>query len=163
MTLTRIRTVLTVAGVSFLVSAAAVDLATGRLFDRLTVPWSVSALMAALAVGIVGLAWPVRQYVKGKRRHVDSLRAATILALAKSCTLTGAAMFGLYLGMSLVALDALYSPLAWSRLWQGLAAAAAAAALSAAGRLAEWCCRLPPTDGQDPPAPPAGQTTPSPA
>jgi hypothetical protein len=163
MSLTRIRTVCAVAGVSCLVSAAVVDLSTGRLFERVTVPWSVAALMAVLSVGILGLAWPVRQYVKGKRAHVDPLRAATILALAKSCTLAGAAMFGLYLGMALVALGALHSPLAWSRLWHEWAAAAAAAALCAAGRLAEWCCRLPPTDGHNPPTPPSGQTTPSPA
>ncbi|MDR2381518.1 MAG: DUF3180 domain-containing protein [Bifidobacteriaceae bacterium] len=162
MNLTRFRTIGGIAGVSVLASAVLVDLATGVLFDSVTVPWAVAGLLAVLAVGICALAWPVYQYVKGKRRRVDPLRAASILALAKSCTLAGAGLFGLYLGISVVALGALQSPAAWTRLWQDLAAVLAAVLLTAAGRLAEWFCRLPPEDPKPKGRAPAG-ADPSPA
>jgi hypothetical protein len=148
MNLTRIRTMLAVAGAATVASAVTVDLGTGVLFDRVEVPWAVTVLLVVLSGAILLVAWPVRQYVKGERRRVDPLRAATVLALAKSCTLAGAALAGLYLGAALIALTVLHSPLAWTRLWQELAAAGAAAALSVAGRTAEWFCRLPPEDSE---------------
>ncbi|MDR2454916.1 MAG: DUF3180 domain-containing protein [Bifidobacteriaceae bacterium] len=154
MTLTRISTLATVAAVSTVASAAVVDLAGGVLFERADVPWAVAALLIALAAGILLAAWPVRQYAKGNRRRIDPLRAATILALAKSCSLAGAALLGLYLGMALVEALSLHSALAWTRLWQEAAAALAALALSAAGRIAEWFCRLPPEAGEAAPAGP---------
>jgi hypothetical protein len=127
-------------------SAIVVDLATGVVWRSLTVPWTVAAMLASLAAAITLVAWPVRQYVKGKRRAVDPLRAAMIAALAKACALGGATLAGVYLGIALVAAWSAHSPLAWLRLWQALAASAAAAGLAAAGRLAEWFCQLPPED-----------------
>jgi hypothetical protein len=151
MNLTRIATLAAVAGASTVASVVVVDRATGVLFDSVAVPWTVPALLALLAAGILLAAWPIRQYIKGKRRRIDSLRAATILALAKSCSLAGAALTGLYLGIALVGATALHSAPAWTRLWQGLAAAGAAVVLAVAGRLAEWFCRLPP-EADDPTA-----------
>jgi hypothetical protein len=148
MNLTRIRTILATALVGALAGAAVVDLATGVLFDSVEVPWAVSVLLVSLAAGILVAAWPVRQYVVGKRRRIDPLRAATVLALAKSCTLAGAALGGAYLGVALIVAGELHSPLAWGRLWQDVAAAAAAVLLSVAGRVAEWLCRLPPTESE---------------
>jgi hypothetical protein len=146
MSLTRIKTMLAVGLVAAVASAIVVDLATGRLWQRVNVPWTVPAMLVLAAVAILAAAWPVRQYVRGKRRAIDPLRAANILTLAKACALGGAALAGVYLGIALVAAAALHSPLAWLRLWQDLAAFAAAAALAAAGRVAEWFCRLPPED-----------------
>ncbi|MDR2567295.1 MAG: DUF3180 family protein [Bifidobacteriaceae bacterium] len=146
MSLTRIRTMLAVGLVAAVVSAIVVELATGRLWQHVNVPWTVPLMLAAAAVAIVLAAWPVRQYVKGKRRVIDPLRAANILTLAKACALGGAALAGAYLGVALVATGALHSPLAWQRLWQDLAACVAAVVLAAAGRVAEWFCRLPPED-----------------
>ncbi|MDR1117889.1 MAG: DUF3180 domain-containing protein [Bifidobacteriaceae bacterium] len=160
MNLTRIRTILAVAAGGVAAGAVGVKLAQGALFQQVAVPWAVPVLLVLIAGGILAAAWPVRQYVKGKRRRVDPLRAASILALAKSCTLAGAALAGLYLGMVLIAAGELHSPAAWERLWQELAAAGAAALLSAAGRTAEWFCRLPP---EEPKLPERHATKPSPA
>ncbi|MDR1440856.1 MAG: DUF3180 domain-containing protein [Bifidobacteriaceae bacterium] len=146
MNLTRIWTQLVVAVSAAAVTVIVVDLGTDVLWQRVAVPWTVAGLLAVAAAGILAAAWPVRQYVKGKRRRVDPLRAASVWALAKSCALAGATLAGVYLGFALVAVGELHSPLAWSRLWQDLGAFAAAAALAAAGRVAEGFCRLPPED-----------------
>jgi hypothetical protein len=128
------------------VSAIVVDLASDWIWRRLSVPWTVAAVLALAAVVVVAGAWPVRQYVKGKRRRVDPLRAAAILTLGKACALGGAVLAGFYCGIALVAASVLHSPLAWLRLWQAAAACLAAVALAVAGRLAEWFCQLPPED-----------------
>ncbi|MDR0626163.1 MAG: DUF3180 domain-containing protein [Bifidobacteriaceae bacterium] len=146
MNLTRIRTLLALAITATAVSAAVVDLATGRLWTAVHVPWTVPGALAIVAAAILMAAWPVRQYVKGKRRRVDPIRAATTLVFAKACALSGAVLAGVYLGIALVSATVLHSPLAWTRLWQALAAFAAAAILAVAGRAAEWFCRLPPED-----------------
>jgi hypothetical protein len=146
MSLTRIATLVAIAAGATVVSAVVVDLATGILWKRVVVPWTVAGLLLIAAAAIVIVAWPVRQYVKGKRRSIDPIRAASIWALAKACALAGAALAGVYLGFALVATGALHSPLAWLRFWQELAAAGAAVVLAVAGRLAEGFCRLPPED-----------------
>jgi hypothetical protein len=127
-------------------AAGLADLATEFLVNYIHVPWTVAALLFALAVAILAAAWPVRQYVKGKRRQVDQLRAATVLALAKACTLAGASLAGVYLGLVLVAVLGAHSPAAWTRVALTVAAAAGATALAVSGRVAEWFCRLPPED-----------------
>jgi hypothetical protein len=143
-------------------SAIIVNLAAGVLWPRIGIPWTVTGVLATAAMAILAAAWPIRQYVKGKRRTVDPLRAATILALAKACALGGAALAGVYLAIALVTAGELHSPLAWSRLWQALAAGLAGAGLAAAGRLAEWFCQLPPEDSA-PKNPAAGRPDTSPA
>ncbi|MDR1798744.1 MAG: DUF3180 domain-containing protein [Bifidobacteriaceae bacterium] len=151
-------------GSTALVAAAAswvvVDLGTGHWFDHVQVPWTVPLALAAIAALILVAAWPVRQYVKGKRERIDRLRAATVLALAKACSLTGAALTGVYLGIGLVALRTTGSALLRERVWQAGVATLAALALALAGRLAESFCRLPPEDkGLEE----AGSTRPGPA
>jgi hypothetical protein len=153
---------LVIAVVAAAVGAVAVDLATDRLWRHVDVPWTVPAVLAAAAGAILAAAWPVRQYVRGKRRVIDPLRAANILTLAKACALGGAALAGLYLGIALIAAAQLHSPASWLRLWQDLAAFGAAAGLAAAGRVAEWFCQLPPTDAAAEPSP-LGQPDSTPA
>ncbi|MDR1188887.1 MAG: DUF3180 domain-containing protein, partial [Bifidobacteriaceae bacterium] len=146
MSLTRIRTLVLIGVAATVASAVVIDLATGVLWQRVTVPWTVAGLLLVAAAAILAVAWPVRQYVKGKRRSVDPLRAAAIWALAKACALAGAALAGVYLGAALAGAGELHSALAWLRFWQELAASGAAVVLAVAGRLAEGFCRLPPED-----------------
>ncbi|MDR0366731.1 MAG: DUF3180 domain-containing protein [Bifidobacteriaceae bacterium] len=146
MNLTRLRTIAAVAAASVVVSWVLVDLGKQFVFKYLAVPWSVTGVIVIVSGVILVVAWPIRQYTRGKRRQVDPLRAASILALAKACTLAGAALTGLYLAIALEATGALHSPLAWSRLWQAVAATVAAVILTVAGRVAEWFCRLPPEE-----------------
>jgi hypothetical protein len=148
MNLTRIRTMVALAGASLAVTLLVLRLSRGGSLEFLNVPWSVAGLIAALACGILAAAWPVRQYVKGKRPSFDPLRAASILALAKSCTLAGAALSGPYIGMGLFAIGGLHSAAAWVQFSQEVAAALAAVFLAVAGRIAESFCRLPPNDEQ---------------
>jgi cytochrome bd-type quinol oxidase subunit 2 len=146
MNLTRIRTIGAVTLVSVMVSWILVDLGKRSLLKYLAVPWSVSGVILIVAGAILVAAWPVRQYTRGKRQQVDPLRAASVLALAKACTLAGAALAGLYLAMVLHAAGVLHSPLAWARLWQAAGAAGASVILTVSGRVAEWFCRLPPEE-----------------
>ncbi|MDR1825032.1 MAG: DUF3180 domain-containing protein [Bifidobacteriaceae bacterium] len=168
MGLTRWRTLGSLALAAAVCSWVVVDLGTGRWFDHVDVPWTVAAAMLVIALLILALAWPVHQYVKGKRKEIDHLRAATIYALAKACTLAGAGVAGACLGVVIEDLRVTSSPLARERLWLALAATVAAVALSLAGRLAEWFCRLPPEDKaagprDGAPEPDRGRPTPYPA
>jgi hypothetical protein len=148
MTPTRIRTILAVAIGAAAVSLVGLDLASGLLSSYLVVPWSVTALMLAMAAAILAAAWPVRQYVKGRRRRIDPLRAASVVALAKACALAGAALTGLYLAMAVLSLAERHSLTALAQPWQEIAAVGAAIVLTIAGRVGEWFCRLPPEPGE---------------
>jgi len=143
---TKLSTILLTALVSGVVSWAGLDLATSRLGHFMAVPWTVPALLLIMAGLIVVLGWPVRQYVKGQRRHVDRLRAASVVALGKACTLAGSALTGLYSALTLVVLGQVNAGSPSGRVWPCAAAALAAAVLAAAGRLVEWFCQLPPDD-----------------
>jgi hypothetical protein len=129
-----------VTGVAFWVVT---DLAASQLSGLLTVPWTVPAALGAMAVVILVAGFPVRQYVKGKRRRVDPLRAATILALGKACTLAGSGLTGAYMA---VLIQVLLPAAGRGRAWAAGAAVLAAVAVAAAGRIVEWMCRLPPED-----------------
>ena len=128
------------------VSWVILDLVSSRLGRWTMVPWTIPVLLVTVAIVILALAWPVRLYVTGKRRQVDRFRAATVLALGKACSLAGAALAGLYSGLTLVVLGQVNEGSPSSRVWACAAAALAAAVLAVAGRLVEWFCQLPPDD-----------------
>jgi len=137
---------LLIALVSGAVCWAGLDLAKSRLGHFMVVPWTVPVLEVVMAGLIVALGWPIRQYVKGKRRHVDRLHAATVVALGKACALAGSALTGLYGALTLVVLIQVNAGSPSGRVLSCAAATLAAAALAAAGRLVEWFCQLPPED-----------------
>ena len=141
---TKLSTLLITVLVSGIVCWAGLDLGSTHLGQFSQVPWTVPVLLFALAVAIVLLGWPVRLYVKGKRRQVDRFRAATVVALAKACALAGAALAGLYGALTLVVVSQVNDGSPPGRVWPALVATLAALGLAAAGRLVEWFCQLPP-------------------
>jgi hypothetical protein len=142
---TKWSTIALIVVVSGVISWAGLDLFGSRLAEFLAVPWTVPAALVSVGVVVVALAWPVRQYVKGHRKQVDRFRAATVVALGKSCTLSGSALVGFYGAMAVLGLVNYLDGGPLVRVWQAGAAALAALMLVAAGRIAEWFCQLPPT------------------
>lgn len=122
-------------------------LSTGRRV--METPWLAAGLLAAMAVGVVVLAWPMRRY-RREGRSVQPLRAARILGLSQAAALTGALVAGLYAGHAL----AVVPDLGFGRsteLALRLALAALGGALVAlAGHRAQSWCRIRDEDRHDP-------------
>ena len=109
-------------------------------------PISLAITLVGVAVIVVALAWPIRRAVKGKAtKHLDPFRAMRIAVLAKACSLSGALVFGVGLGITLFLITRSVVPPA-STIWLALATAIGAGLLLAGGLVAEWCCTLPPDD-----------------
>lgn len=132
-------------------------------------PWSVVAVIVAMAIALVVFGWPIGKMTRtyrrelrergqlrdqredepldpnsaaGQRRRIDPLRAARILVLAKAASLTGSLLFGWY-GATLLHL--LTGPVPRQTMaWSTGAAALAAVILAAAGIIVEWFCQIPP-------------------
>ncbi len=109
-------------------------------------PISLAVTLVGVAVIVVALAWPIRRAVKGKAtKHLDPFRAMRIAVLAKACSLSGALVLGVGLGITLFLITRSVVPSA-STIWLALATAIGAGLLLAGGLVAEWCCTLPPDD-----------------
>ena len=109
-------------------------------------PISLAVTLVGVAVIVVALAWPIRRAVKGKAtKHLDPFRAMRIAVLAKACSLSGALVLGVGLGITLFLITRSVVPAA-STIWLALATAIGAGLLLAGGLVAEWCCTLPPDD-----------------
>jgi hypothetical protein len=109
-------------------------------------PISLAITLVGVAVIVVALAWPIRRAVKGKAtKHLDPFRAMRIAVLAKACSLSGALVLGVGLGITLFLITRSVVPSA-STIWLALATAIGAGLLLAGGLVAEWCCTLPPDD-----------------
>ncbi|CCH80401.1 conserved membrane hypothetical protein [Nostocoides japonicum T1-X7] len=110
------------------------------------VPWVTILLLVVLAALVVSAAWPVRAYLRGRRREVDMLRAARALTLAQAGALTGSAALGWYLGQLLVALPDVDLTVVRNAAERLALAVVASAVLVAAGLWAQRMCRIPPDD-----------------
>ncbi|GAA1815490.1 DUF3180 domain-containing protein [Agromyces neolithicus] len=109
-------------------------------------PISLAITLVGVAVIVVALAWPIRRAVKGKAtKQLDPFRAMRIAVLAKACSLSGALVLGVGLGITLFLITRSVVPAA-STVWLALATAIGAGLLLAGGLVAEWCCTLPPDD-----------------
>jgi hypothetical protein len=146
MELTRRRTMALLALAAFAVTWLGLGQLRGDWPESLRVPIALAVLFGAVAAAILIVAWPVRQYIRGKRRWIEPLRAARTVALAKACALAGAAFAGVYGAVVARALTAVSSPVAHDRAICGAAAAGAAAVLAICAWVAERWCRLPPAD-----------------
>lgn len=140
--------------VAVAVLTAAATWAVLRMVDRrgggsLAVPWLVTPLLVTMAAGVLGLAWGVRQYLKGKRPQLKAIRAARTVALAAAASWTGALLSGWYGGQALVLVGLLSAPGPRGRAISAGVAAVVAVGLAVAGQVAQHWCRLPPDDGHD--------------
>ncbi|MFF2387873.1 DUF3180 domain-containing protein [Agromyces sp. NPDC058104] len=109
-------------------------------------PLSLPITLLGVAVIVVLLAWPIRRAVKGRAtKHLDPFRAMRVAVLAKACSLSGALVLGVGLGIGLFLLTrSVVAPA--GTVWLAFATAIGAALLLAGGLLAEWFCTLPPDD-----------------
>lgn len=114
----------------------------------LRVPLSHAVMFLGLAMALLWAGWPVKQWNSDKRENpLDPLRAARVVALARTCSRAGALFCGWLVGHCVwllpdITLDA--------RLWACLRTAAVALAalvLAIVGVLVERWCTLPPDDG----------------
>ncbi|MFE6965703.1 DUF3180 domain-containing protein [Agromyces sp. NPDC057679] len=112
-------------------------------------PLSLPITLVGVAAIVVLLAWPIRRAVKGKAtKHLDPFRAMRVAVLAKACSLSGALVLGVGLGIGLFLLTRSVVPPAGT-VWLAFATAIGAALLLAGGLVAEWFCTLPPDDPEN--------------
>ncbi|MDR0433282.1 MAG: DUF3180 domain-containing protein [Bifidobacteriaceae bacterium] len=149
--MTRARTLLALGVVAGLIAFPLTGLAAEWWPGWLAAPWPASALLVLLGAGVLSQAWPVRQYVRGRRPQVDGLRSAGVLALAKSCSLVGAGLIGVYLALVGRIVVEWVSPVLRQQIWQAGLAVVASACLCAVGQIAQTWCRLPPDEPDAPP------------
>lgn len=110
----------------------------------LPLPFTAIVAMAAIAVSVLALAWPVRRWNAGRRdRPLDPLRAARAAVLAKAASHCGALVSGWYLGQALVLVADLEIEPRRDRFVLAVVAVLAAVGVVAAGLVAERWCRLP--------------------
>ncbi|GAA4178370.1 DUF3180 domain-containing protein [Gryllotalpicola koreensis] len=109
-------------------------------------PVTLSVTLAVIAVIVVALAWPIRRAIRGKTTlRIDPFRAARTAVLAKACSILGALLAGLPLGLLLFMLTR--TVLAdTSSIVLTISAVLGGALLLTGGLLAEWFCTLPPDD-----------------
>jgi hypothetical protein len=118
--------------------------ASGRAL--LVPPVTLSITLAVIAVIVVALAWPIRRAIRGTAPlRIDPFRAARTAVLAKTCSVIGALLVGLPLGLLLFMLTR--TVLAdTSSIVLTVATVVGGALLLVGGLLAEWFCTLPPDD-----------------
>lgn len=115
------------------------------------IPAVLPILLVVLAItGVVAARW-VRGWVDERKheRHLDALRVARLVAMAKAGAIFGAVVAGLYAGMVLVAVDLLDVPLGRNRAIVGGIVVVAAMAVSVSALFLERACEAPPPPQDD--------------
>jgi hypothetical protein len=117
----------------------------------LTPPVTLVVALVGIAAILLGLGWPIRQVVRGKRtRRVDPFFAMRVLVFAKASSLTGALLTGAAGGLVVYALTRAALPLL-PGVWADALTLLAALALVVAGLVVENWCRIPPDDREQVP------------
>jgi hypothetical protein len=112
-------------------------------------PVTLAVTLAVIAVIVVVLAWPIRRAIRGRSPlRMDPFRAARTAVLAKSCSIAGALVGGLTLGLLLFMLTRTVVGDTGSIVLTA-AGAVGAGVLLTGGLLAEWFCTIPPSDDDD--------------
>ncbi|HEY0249198.1 MAG TPA: DUF3180 domain-containing protein [Gryllotalpicola sp.] len=108
------------------------------------VPITLAVTLVAIGAVVVVMAWPIRRAIRGTAPlRIDPFRAARTAVLAKACSVIGALLAGLPLGLLFYMLTRTVLGDA-GNLWQTVSAVVAGALLMTAGLIAEWFCTLPP-------------------
>jgi len=109
-------------------------------------PWTTLLVGISLGAAALGMAWPVHQVKLGKRKAIDPVRAVRAAMLAQASAYAGALLGGMYGGFALVLLrDWSHEPRRDAAIAAGLAALGGLVML-VAGVVAEWWCRITPSD-----------------
>jgi hypothetical protein len=115
-------------------------------YKALVPPLSLTVTLVGVGVLVVALAWPIRRAVKGTvKTRIDPFRAMRVAVLAKACSVSGALVFGMGIGISLFLLTRTVLP-STTTVWLAVGSAIGAALLMAGGLVAEYFCTLPPPD-----------------
>ncbi|WP_432545228.1 DUF3180 domain-containing protein [Kineococcus sp. SYSU DK004] len=126
-------------------SGLRVWVARGRAEPELL--WTTLLTIGLLAVAVVAVGWPVRQWVRGeKERRIDALRAARTVALAKAASLAGSLLVGVFAGVVVHYLPTAHIAARRDQLLVAVADLVVSALLVAAGLVVERSCRVPPRD-----------------
>jgi len=114
-------------------------------------PVTLYSVLFLLAVGLLLLGRPVRRLLKGKaHRPIDPFYAMRVLLLAKASGLTGALLVGAAAALLVYAVTRTGTT-ATPAFWPDVLTGVGALALSAAGLVVEWWCRIPPQDRAESP------------
>jgi hypothetical protein len=117
-------------------------------------PYSLPVTLAAIAIVVVAVGWPIRQSVHGtSTRRVDPFRAMRVLLLAKASTLVGSLLGGAAVGVGVYLLSRPVLPPVPSLVATAVSVVAAIL-LVVCGLLVEHWCRIPPEDDPDAATPP---------
>ncbi|HSP76103.1 MAG TPA: DUF3180 domain-containing protein [Cryobacterium sp.] len=128
--------------VVFLLEVAAAAGGSAMFLPPVTLPIA----LIAIGIGVLALAWPIRQVTRGQvRKHVNPFLAIRVALLAKASALSGALLLGGGLGIVLFILTRSVVP-AVTSLWPAIGTAVGAAILLTLGLVAEHFCTLPPDD-----------------
>jgi hypothetical protein len=115
-------------------------------------PVTLVVALVGIAAILLGLGWPIRQVVRGKRtRRVDPFFAMRVLVFAKASSLTGALLTGAAAALVVYALTRSSLPLL-PVVWADVLTLLGAAALVVAGLVVENWCRIPPEDQEQAPS-----------
>ncbi|MEW1956383.1 DUF3180 domain-containing protein [Kineococcus sp. NPDC059986] len=109
--------------------------------------WRTTVTIGLLVLAVLGVGWPVKQWVEGdKSRRIDALRAARTAALAKAASVAGALLVGVFLGWGVHYLPTLHIAARRSEAWVAVGDVVVSALLVVAGLVVERWCRVPPED-----------------
>lgn len=112
-------------------------------------PLALPITLFAIGLIVVLLAVPIRRAVRAKvKTRIDPFRAMRVAVLAKACSMAGALMGGVGIGMLVFVLTRSVLP-GTSSVWFTAAAALGGIALMVGGLIAEFFCTLPPPSDED--------------
>lgn len=140
-------TTLVIVGLIGVVAGLLTDAALAASGRALIVPpVTLTITLVVIAVVVVALAWPIRRAIRGKTTlRLDPFRAARTAVLAKACSVVGALLAGLPLGLLLFMLTRTVLGDAGDIVLT-ISAVVGGALLLTGGLIAEWFCTLPPDD-----------------
>lgn len=145
---TRVSTIIIVA-VLGAAAGALVELAlaaNGR--PIISLPVTLGIALAVIGGIVVSMATPIlRMTRKTSAPRVDPFYATRVVMLAKACTITGALAAGVGLGVLAYLLTR--SIIAGSSVVQAVITIVGAGVLLAGGLIAEFMCRIPPSDDEN--------------
>lgn len=117
--------------------------ATGR--PSLPVPWSLTVSLVLVGAVVIALGARVNWATQPKPgRRINPVAAVQILTLAQSAALSGAVVFGAIGGI--IAFTVTRPYIAVDALPSSIAGLVASIVLVVCALVAEWLCRVPPTD-----------------
>ena len=111
--------------------------------------WRTTLTIGLLVVAVLGLGWPVRQWVRGEKgRRIDALRAARTAVLAKAATVAGALLAGVSAGFCAHYLPTLDIDARRGQFLVALADLVLSALLLVVGLVVQRYCRVPPEEDE---------------